>query len=136
MLRVKSFLYALSWGMKPGFIIMKQIPNDNSYNGDILSCQDKVQVGTLCWKTYADIVLGYEWTNSQTLSGERRDRILEHCQEKGETVNSVRYSTVLEEELKPAFAVLIAGFYPKASSFSMTVCNHTPLLQQLPPSRN
>jgi histone-lysine N-methyltransferase SETMAR len=28
--------------------------------------------------------------------------VLKHCQEKGETVNSVRYSTMLEEKLKPA----------------------------------
>jgi hypothetical protein len=39
----------------------------------IHSCQEKVQVTTLCWKIYADSVLGYEWTSSRTLSGERRD---------------------------------------------------------------
>jgi hypothetical protein len=33
------------------------------------------------------------------------------------------------------FAV-IADFCPKASSFSMTMCDHTLLLQQLPPFRN
>jgi hypothetical protein len=38
-----------------------------------LSCQEKVQVSTLCQKTYAGIVLGHDWTSSRTLSGERRD---------------------------------------------------------------
>jgi hypothetical protein len=75
--------------MKPG-LIMNQNPKDNPWNGNthpLLPKKKKIQVGTLCEKTY---VLGYEWP------------ILEHYQEKGETVNSVRYSAMLEEKLKPA----------------------------------
>jgi hypothetical protein len=34
MLKVKSFLRALSRGMKPGFNIMNQNPKDNPWNGD------------------------------------------------------------------------------------------------------
>jgi hypothetical protein len=48
-------------GDEPGFIIMNQN-----------LCQEKVQVGTLCRKTYADIVLGYEWTNSSIIRRKER----------------------------------------------------------------
>jgi hypothetical protein len=73
--------------MKPGFIIMNQNPKTILRMAThILSCQEKVQVSTLCRKTYADSVLGYEWINSRTLSGERREN--EQCS--------------LEEKLKPA----------------------------------
>jgi hypothetical protein len=37
-----------------------------------------------------------------TLFWDMKGPILEHFQEKGVTVNSVRYSTMLEEKLKPA----------------------------------
>jgi hypothetical protein len=37
MLRVKSFLCALSWEMEPGLIIMNQNPKDNPWNGDTSS---------------------------------------------------------------------------------------------------
>jgi hypothetical protein len=40
---------------------------------NILSCQEKFQVCTLCRENYADIFLRYEWTTSRTLAGERRD---------------------------------------------------------------
>jgi hypothetical protein len=59
MLRVRRFLCALSQGMKHGFIIMNQNPKDNPWKGDThpLLPRKKVQVGTLCQRTYADIVL-------------------------------------------------------------------------------
>jgi hypothetical protein len=38
--------------------------------------------------------------------------ILEHYQEKQETVNSVRYSTMLEEKLKPAIRSRRHGHLP------------------------
>jgi hypothetical protein len=70
MSNVKSFLRASSREMKPGVIIMNQNPKDNPLNGDICPLLPrKVQVGTIFRKTYADIVLGYDWTNSRTLSG-------------------------------------------------------------------
>jgi hypothetical protein len=87
---------------------------------NILSCQEKVQVGTLCRKTYADIVLRYEWTNSQTLSGERRDS--QQCK--------------VQHHVEGETEVVVTDFGPKASSSSMTVRDNTLLLQQLPPSRN
>jgi hypothetical protein len=60
--------------------------------------------------------------------------ILEHYQEKGQ---STVWSTApcWKRNWSLQFAV-IADFCPKASSFSMTMCDHTLLLQQLPPSRN
>jgi hypothetical protein len=92
MLRVKSFLPALSWGIKSGFIITNQNPNDNPLNGDIhpllprKSSKSAPSAGkfmlTLFWDTNGPI--------------------LKHYREIGETVNSVRYSTMLEEKLKPA----------------------------------
>jgi hypothetical protein len=93
MLRVKNFLRALLQGMKPGFIVMNQKPKPiHGMATHILSCQENVQVSTLCRETYADIVRGYEWTNSQTLSGERRDsqqyKEQHHSARKTEACNS------------------------------------------------
>jgi hypothetical protein len=54
--------------------------------------------------------------------------VLEPYQEKGETVNNVRYSAMLEGKLKFQFAVVVAGFYSEASFFSMRVRDNTLLL--------
>jgi hypothetical protein len=82
--------------MKSGFIIIDHNPKANPRNGDTHPLPPrKVQVGTLCQKTYADIVLGYEWTNSRTLSGERRD------------------STMLKEKKKPAIRSFCRGLLSK-----------------------
>lgn len=52
----------------------------------ILSSQEEVEVSPICWKNYANIILGHDGP------------ILRHYQEKWETVNSVRNSTMLETE--------------------------------------
>jgi AICAR transformylase/IMP cyclohydrolase PurH len=44
-----------------------------------------------------------------TLFWDMNGPILEHYQEKGQTVNSVRHSTMLEEKLKPAICSLHCG---------------------------
>jgi transposase len=67
---------------------------------------------------------GFECTNSRTLSGERRNS--QQCK--------VQHHA--ERNWSLQFAVVISDFCLEASSFSMTTCNHTLLLQQLPPSRN
>jgi hypothetical protein len=48
-----------------------------------------------------------------TLFWDMNGPILEHYQEKGETVNSARYSTMLEEELKSAIRSLRRGLLSK-----------------------
>jgi hypothetical protein len=56
----EEFLARIVTGIKPGFIIMNQNPKGNSLNVDTHPfLQRKVQVGTLCQKTYAYIVQGY-----------------------------------------------------------------------------
>jgi hypothetical protein len=77
-----------------------------------LSCQEKVQVSTLCQKTYADIVLGYEWTNSRTLSGERGDseqckvqhragRETEACNSQSLSLTSSKSVLLLHDNARP-----------------------------------
>jgi hypothetical protein len=69
-----KLLARIVMGMKPRFVIMNQNPRDNPWNDDTHPLLPrKIQVGTLCQKCYADIVLGYEWMNSRTLSGKMRD---------------------------------------------------------------
>jgi hypothetical protein len=82
-----QFLAHTVTGVKPGFTIMNQNPNDNSWNGDTSSpAKKKFQVDSLCRKTYAYIVLWYELTNSRTLLRERRDsqqrEVQHHAEEK------------------------------------------------------
>jgi hypothetical protein len=52
-------------------------------------------------ETYADIVLGYERTSSP------------NCQEKGDTVNSLRYSIMMEDKLKIAIRNRCRGLLSK-----------------------
>jgi histone-lysine N-methyltransferase SETMAR len=62
--------------------------------------------------------------------------ILKYYQEKGERVNSVKYSTMLEEKLKPALRSCHHGLLSKGVLLLMTMRHHILLLQQLPASRN
>jgi hypothetical protein len=106
MLRVKSFLRALSQGMKPWYIIINQNPKYNPWNGNTHPLLSRK---CSSWHPLPK--------NMLTLFREMNESILELYQEKGETVNSVRYSTMMEEKLKPAIHSCHCGHLSKGVPF-------------------